>query len=120
MLLDLKGTQVRVSEWVDLLDVDPTIDAAAVGAVVGALHRATFCQSRGGDPWYRDPVGARRWDELVVALTDAGAPFAGDLAGLRDEFVALEQLLVDPHDLRICHRDLFPENLRGTADGSVC
>ena len=28
--------------------------------------------------------------------------------------------MVDPHDLRTCHRDLFPENLRGVADGSVC
>lgn len=29
-------------------------------------------------------------------------------------------MLVDPHDLRTCHRDLFTENLRSVADGSVC
>jgi hypothetical protein len=39
---------------------------------------------------------------------------------MRDELVSLEQLLVDPDDLRTCHRDLFPENLRGTTSGSVC
>ena len=120
VLLDLPDSQVRVSQWVDLPDVDPTLDAAAVGSALGALHRTPFRGTRGTHPWYRQPVGAGRWDELIVALTDARAPFAEDLAVLRDEFVALEQLMVDPADLRTCHRDLFPENLRGTVDGSVC
>ena len=119
VLLDLPDAQVRVSEWVDLSDVDATLDPAAVGAAVGALHRTPFRGTRGEHPWYRQPIGAARWDELTDALTDARAPFAGDLAALRDEFVAMERLLVDPHDLRTCHRDLFPENLRGTANG-VC
>jgi hypothetical protein len=120
VLLDLPGTQVRVSEWVDLLEVDPRLDAAAVGATLGALHRTAFRGTRGAHPWYRRPVGAGRWHELAVALADARAPFADDLAGLREEFVALEQTMVDPVDLRTCHRDLFPENLRGTVDGSIC
>jgi Ser/Thr protein kinase RdoA (MazF antagonist) len=119
-LLDLPDTQVRVSEWVDLLDVDPALDATAVGAAVGALHRTPFHGRRGEHPWYRQPVGAARWDELIAALTDARAPFADDLAGLREEFVALERIMADPQDLRTCHRDLFPENLRGTHAGSVC
>ena len=118
-LLDLPDTQVRVSEWVDLLDVDPALDATAVGAAVGALHRTPFHGRRGERPWYRQPVGAARWDELIAALTDARAPFADDLAGLREEFVALERIMADPQDLRTCHRDLFPENLRGTDAGSV-
>lgn len=134
VLLELPGTsllegppasavwsnQVRVSQWVELTEVDPYLDAAAVGAAVGALHRTRFRGSRGEDPWHRAPVGAARWDELVIALADARAPFADDLARMRDEFVSLERTLVDPHDLRTCHRDLFPENLRGVADGSVC
>ena len=57
---------------------------------------------------------------MLAALTEGGAPFADDLASLRAEFVALEEIMADPHDLRTCHRDLFPENLRGTAAGSVC
>ena len=119
VLLDLPDAQVRVSESVDLLDDAATLDSASVGAAVGALHRTPFRGTRGEHPWYCQPVGAARWDELIAALTDARAPFAGDLAALRDEFVALERLLVDPHDLRTCHRDLFPENLRGTPSG-VC
>ena len=120
VLLDVDGQQVRVSEWVDLRDVDPMLDPASIGTTLAALHRTPFAGSRGADPWYRAAVGARRWDELVSALTVAGASFCDDLAGMRDELVALEQLLVDPHDVRTCHRDLFPENLRGTASGSVC
>lgn len=120
VLLDLDGRQVRVSEWVDLRDVDRMLDPASVGTTLAALHRTPFDGSRGEDPWYRAAVGAPRWDELVSALTTAGATFADDLAAMRDEVIALEQLLVDPHDVRTCHRDLFPENLRGTVHGSVC
>jgi len=120
VLLDVDGQQVRVCEWVDLRDVDPMLDPSAVGATLAALHRTPFVGSRGEDPWFRAPIGAPRWDELVVDLTAEGASFAGDLAAMRDELVALEELLVDPHDVRTCHRDLFPENLRGTASGSVC
>ena len=120
VLLDLPEAQVRVTEWVDLSPVDPRIDPAVVGAALAALHRTAFQGSRGEDPWYREPVGAARWDELTVALAEEDAPFAADLARLRDEFVALEQSMENPRDLRTCHRDLFPENLRSTADGSVC
>jgi len=120
VLLDVDSQQVRVCEWVDLRDLDQMLDPVAVGATLAALHRTPFAGSRGEDPWYRAPVGARRWDELLARLTAESAPFADDLAVLRDELVALEELLVDPHDVRTCHRDLFPENLRGTESGSVC
>ena len=120
VLLDIDGQQVRVSEWVDLREVDPDARPGLGRHDARRLHRTPFAGSRGEDPWYRAAVGAPRWDELVSALTAAGATFSDDLAAMRDELVALEQLLVDPHDLRTCHRDLFPENLRGTASGSVC
>jgi Ser/Thr protein kinase RdoA (MazF antagonist) len=120
VLLEVDGQQLRVSQWVDLRDVDRMLDPSAVGSTLAALHRTPFDGSRGEDPWYRAPVGARRWDELRSGLAAAGAPFADDLAAMRDELVSLEQLLVDPDDLRTCHRDLFPENLRGTTSGSVC
>ena len=120
VLLDVEGQQVRVTEFVDLRDVDPMLDPASVGATLASLHRTPFAGTRGEDPWFRAAIGAPRWDELVASLTAAGAGFADDLAAMRDELVALEGLLVDPHDVRTCHRDLFPENLRGTASGGVC
>ena len=55
VLLDLPDTQVRVTEWVDLLDVDPALDAAAVGAAVGALHRTPFQGRRGNTRGIENP-----------------------------------------------------------------
>jgi len=72
------------------------------------------------DPWYHEPVGADRWDQLIEQLFEAGAPFAGRLAGLRDELVALESWIEPPQMLRTCHRDLWADNVLPTADGGVC
>jgi Ser/Thr protein kinase RdoA (MazF antagonist) len=117
------GTQVRVYEWVDLLGADPRLDPALVGAVVAAMHRVQASEpgSWGSlDPWHHQPVGADRWDEIVEQLRDAGAPFAGRLADLRDELVALESWIEPPELLQTCHRDLWADNLLPTADGGVC
>lgn len=120
VLLDLVDTQVRVNRWVDLTEVDPRLDPVAVGEVIAALHRVDFAGSRSEHRWYTEPVGAERWDELGRALAAAGAPFAGDFAHLHGEIVALERLLEPAERLQACHRDLWADNLRGTADGGVC
>jgi len=114
------GTRARVYEWVDLLAPDTRLDPARVGAVVAAVHQVPIGVSGTLDPWYREPVGAERWDALVEELRRAGAPFAGRLAGLRDELVALESWIEPPELLRTCHRDLWADNLLPTADGDVC
>jgi Ser/Thr protein kinase RdoA (MazF antagonist) len=114
------GGQVRVHEWVDLLAPDNGLDPARVGAVVAGIHRAGSPDSRPLDPWYHEPVGADRWDELVRRLTAEGAPFAGQLADLRDELVALEAWIEPPQIIQTCHRDLWADNLRPTADGGIC
>ena len=116
----IAGTQVRVYEWVDLLDPDPRLDPALVGTVVAGIHRVRVADLSPLDPWYHDPIGADRWDELVAQLGRAGAPFAGQLADLRDELVALESWIEPPQQLQTCHRDLWADNLRPTADGGVC
>jgi Ser/Thr protein kinase RdoA (MazF antagonist) len=85
----LEGRQVRVYEWVDLRAPDAALDPGRVGAVVAAIHRASAADLSRLDPWYHEPVGARRWDHLVEQLRAGGAPFAGALADLRDELVAL-------------------------------
>lgn len=116
----LEGRQVRVYEWVDLRAPDATLDPHLVGAVVAAIHRVPATVSGPMDPWYHEPVGAQRWDDLVGQLARAGAPFAGRLADLRDELVALESWIEPPRMLATCHRDLWADNVLPTADGGVC
>jgi aminoglycoside phosphotransferase (APT) family kinase protein len=116
----LEGRQVRVYEWVDLQAPDTRLDPEQVGAVVAAIHRVSVSGASSLEPWYHEPVGADRWDHLAGQLAAAGAPFAGRLAGLRDELVALESWIEPPDVLRTCHRDLWADNVLPTADGGVC
>ena len=116
----LEGRQVRLYEWVDVRAPDATLDPHLVGAAVAAVHRVPATDTGSVDPWYREPVGARRWDQLIEQLAEAGAPFVGRLAGLRDELVALESWIEPPRMLRTCHRDLWADNVLPTADGGVC
>jgi aminoglycoside phosphotransferase (APT) family kinase protein len=116
----IAGTEVRVYEWVDLMPPDLGLDPAQVGAVLAAIHGAGATDARPLDPWYHEPIGAGRWDELVRQLAAAGAPFAGQLADLRDELVALEAWIEPPVTVQTCHRDLWADNLRPTADGGIC
>jgi Ser/Thr protein kinase RdoA (MazF antagonist) len=115
-----EGRQVRVYEWVDLHAPDARIDPEQVGAVVAAIHRVSATDPSPLDPWYHEPVGAGRWDQLACQLLEAGAPFARRLAGLRDELVALESWIEPPDMLQTCHRDLWADNILATADGGLC
>ena len=114
------GRQVRVYEWVDLHAPDTRIDPEQVCAVVAAIHRVSAIDPSPLDPWYHEPVGAGRWDQLARQLLAAGAPFAPRLAGLRDELVALESWIEPPDMLRTCHRDLWADNVLATAEGGLC
>ena len=112
--------QVRVYEWVDLLEPDTGLDPGLVGAAVAAVHKVTVPAGGPPDQWYTEPVGADGWDRLIGRLRAAGAPFAGRLAALRDELVALESWLEPPASPRTCHRDLWADNVLGTAEGGLC
>ena len=114
------GREVRVYEWVDLLAPDTRLDPAMVGAIVAAIHRVQVSDLGAVDAWYHEPIGAQRWDQLVEQLLEARAPFAGRLADLRDELVALESWIEPPQKLQTCHRDLWADNVLPTADGGVC
>lgn len=116
----LAGEVVRVHSWVDLGPPDPMVDPGAVGEVVAAIHRLDVPADGPPDAWSHEPVGADRWDRLVDELTAAGAPFARDLADLRDELVALEDWIEPPGVLRTCHRDLWADNVLPTKDGGLC
>jgi Ser/Thr protein kinase RdoA (MazF antagonist) len=116
----LESTQVRVYEWVDLRGPDPQLDPGRVGAVVAAIHHVRATDPSPLDPWYHAPIGAERWDQLAGQLLEAGAPFARQLAGLRDELVALEAWIEPPEMIQTCHRDLWADNVLPMADGGVC
>ncbi len=114
------GRQVRVYEWVDLDQPAPGLDPDLVGATVAAIHRVSIPADGPVAPWYTAPVGADGWDQLVQRLREAGAPFAGQLAALRDELVALESWLEPPSTLQTCHRDLWADNVLPTPQGGIC
>jgi Ser/Thr protein kinase RdoA (MazF antagonist) len=116
----IAGRQIRVYEWVDLMAPDSTLDPARVGAVVAAIHHIPATEISPLDPWYYEPVGAGRWDDLCGQLLRAGAPFARRLADLRDELVALESWIEPPQMLQTCHRDLWADNVLPTAEGGIC
>lgn len=120
VLAGIGSAQVRVYEWVDLGGRDPWLDPSTVGRLVASIHRVHHIGQNPVDPWYTDPVGADRWDELVAGLSAAGAAFAGALAERRDELVELEALLEWPAALQTCHRDLFADNVLPTPSGSLC
>ncbi len=117
---DVGGVPVRLYEWVDVLPPDRSIDPAQVARMLAAVHRVPFAGRRPQDGWYSDPVGADGWDGLIAELTAAAAPFAAGLAAVRDDLVAVEALLEPAADLRTCHRDLWADNVRGTAGGGLC
>jgi Ser/Thr protein kinase RdoA (MazF antagonist) len=119
VLADVRWGQVRVDEWVDLADSDPTIDAADVGAAIATMHQVTTTSAGEIDPWYCVGVGADRWVELIAQLRAGDAPFADDLGRACGELVAMEELVEPPVQLRLCHRDLWADNVRRGADGRI-
>jgi Ser/Thr protein kinase RdoA (MazF antagonist) len=120
VLADIAGTRVRVYDWVDFDERDADLDPVAVGRLIATIHNVPFLGSQPVDPWFTDPVGADRWDELCRALAAAKAPFAEQMAEFRHERVALEELLEPPTDLQTCHRDLWADNVRRTTTGDLC
>jgi Ser/Thr protein kinase RdoA (MazF antagonist) len=119
-LIDVGGTQVRVFEWVDLEERDPSVDPAEVGRLVASIHRLRFSGRLPTDPWYTEAVGSAGWDALLETLQAKGAPFASRLAEMRDELVALEEFVEGPQKLQTCHRDLWADNVLRTSTGRLC
>ena len=115
VLEDVAGTPVRVYEWVDVRGEDRRLDPAAVGEVVAAIHRVRHPADASVDSWYAAPIGRERWSDLLDRLHAAGAPFAPALADLLPAQLEVEALVTAPTDVRMCHHDLWADNLRARA-----
>jgi Ser/Thr protein kinase RdoA (MazF antagonist) len=112
--------RIRVYRWVDLRGPDLELDPVQLGTIVADIHRLRFAAVGTPEQWYSAPVGAQRWDEIIDAMQEHGAPFAAELRSLRAELIALEQWIRAPKNLQMCHRDLWADNVQATSDGAVC
>ncbi len=120
VVADVEGVPLRVYTWVDVAPEDRRLDPVAVGRLLAAMHAVRVPVVGPVDGWYAHTVGAQAWDGLVVRLDTAGAPFADRLAELVPTLVDVEALLVAPtHDLQMCHRDVWADNLRATPGGGL-
>lgn len=118
VLAEVAGHRVRVHAWVDVAAEDRHLDPAAVGRLLAALHSVVLEADGPVDGWYADPVGAPAWAALLDELRTAGAPYAERLAALVPGVVAAEAGYRPPDVVQVCHRDLWADNLRATADGT--
>jgi thiamine kinase-like enzyme len=117
---EVAGTVVRVFEWVGLRPRTRSLDPGAVGRTVALLHRAARRTEDPVDNWFATGAGEQSWRDLARRVADAGAPFAGELHALLDDLVAVERV-IEPHEApRVCHRDLWADNVLATTDGDVC
>jgi Ser/Thr protein kinase RdoA (MazF antagonist) len=121
VIADLGPGRVMLHAWVDLLEPEVGRDPTELGQLVAGLHQVEFEGTIGLDPWYTEPIGAPRWEELVSALGARDAPFADEVDLVRPDLLTLESLLdAPPRALRTCHRDLWADNVRRTQSGGLC
>ncbi len=114
------GADLRVTTWVDMRSISKDIDPEQLGRTLALLHRVDFASPADVDPWYFEPVGRAAFERYADLLAGAGAPFAPALAAAVPGLIALEELLETPRDHRMCHRDLWANNVRATPDGTLC
>lgn len=119
VLAEVGETRVRVYDWVDVVERNRMLDPSAVGRVVAAIHSVHVPASLPVDPWYYAPIGRPAWDEMIVRLDAAGAPFAESLARVVPAVVATEAFLTQPDAVQWCHQDLWADNILATPAGPL-
>ena len=119
VVADVGGSHVRVYEWIDVLPADRRLDPGELGQVLAAIHAVVVTTDEPVDAWYVDPVGAETWQELLVRLRMADAPFVDRLAALLPGVLEAEGILTSPRRVQVCHRDLWADNVRRTPGGGL-
>jgi Ser/Thr protein kinase RdoA (MazF antagonist) len=117
---------VRVYGWVDLQGRGAVVPIREVAAILGRLHGLAIPDPRPIDPWFREPVPAERWPELIARAGAAGVPWAADLERLVPDLLAGTEVAVAgfaasdnadrgradaPATTMTCHLDYNPENV---------
>ncbi len=120
VLADVGGRSVRVQTWVDIEPENVFLEPARVGRMLAELHGAGEPRSDAVHPWYTAAVGEARWNECVAALRAAKASPAESIAATVPTLLELESMLVPPTNPRMCHRDLWADNVRSTPADELC
>jgi Ser/Thr protein kinase RdoA (MazF antagonist) len=113
------GGPVRVYEWIDVLPADRRLDPTELGRMLASIHSAVVPTDDPVDGWYVDPVGAEKWQELLVRLRRAEAPFVERLAALLPKVLEAERIVTSPCRVQVCHRDLWADNVRRAPRGGL-
>lgn len=112
------GGHVRAYAWAELADPDPTLDPAAVGTLVAALHQVRHSwPTHEIDPWFEAPIGREGWKDVLEASRAAGAHYADRLAELLPALLEIEETLTPMRPVQTCHLDLWADNLRRSDSG---
>jgi Ser/Thr protein kinase RdoA (MazF antagonist) len=107
------GGHVRAYAWAELACPDPTLDPAAVGTLVAALHQVHQpWPTHEIDPWFEAPIGRSEWKGVLDAARAAGAQYADRLAELLPALLEIEETLTPMRPVQTCHLDLWADNLR--------
>ncbi|MGD8202314.1 phosphotransferase family protein [Ornithinimicrobium sp. W1679] len=121
-----EGGWLRLYDWMDVRRCEPTVDADALGVLLARLHTvapAVRHEPDGAPPqgWYEAPPGVGGWDRLAAEAVGAGTSWSSRLAAAVASISALSAALVptDPDRLRLCHRDLHPENVLTDGSGEL-
>jgi Ser/Thr protein kinase RdoA (MazF antagonist) len=117
LVVRIAERDVRILTWVDMAEADVRLDPAAVGRMLAILHTTSIAMpTEAVDPWYWAAVGEPAWTSYAERLEAAGAPFATTFHAAIPDLIALEALLVQPEPVRLCHCDLWADNVRATPD----
>ncbi|MEV6967686.1 phosphotransferase [Hamadaea sp. NPDC051192] len=115
------GGVLRLYDWVDLHPIDPDAPSTPrrLGELLARLHSCAP-PAAGEEPWYHQAPDAAEFT-LLGFTAFGGQPWSDRLARLAEDLPQLTGALTppDPAALRLCHRDLHPENVQTGPDGDL-